>query len=131
MPQTMAAYMPSAEYIANCKWLTNAECDVYGQEYALAGWTGAMHVYRRAFVADARDEMMTFVGRTIDVPTQVISGRQDWGANRGVGGPERAGDRGFTNFKGVHMVDGAGHWVHEEQQKTVTKLLLSFLHDTA
>lgn len=131
MPQTMAAYMPSAEYIANCKWLTNAECDVYGQEYTLAGWTGAMHVYRRAFVADARDEMMTFVGRTIDVPTQVISGRQDWGANRGVGGPERVGDRGFTNFKGVHMVDGAGHWVHEEQQETVTKLLLSFLHDTA
>ena len=130
MPATMAAYMPSKEYIANCKWLTPAECDVYGQEYALSGWTGALHNYRRAFVPDARDEMMTFVGRTIDVPTQVISGKQDWGANRGVGGPEKAGQRGFTKFKGVHMVDGGGHWVHEEQPETVTQLLLSFLHTT-
>jgi pimeloyl-ACP methyl ester carboxylesterase len=75
--------------------------------------------------------MMTFAGRTIDVPTQVISGRQDWGANRSVGGPEKAGQRGFTKFKGVHMVDGAGHWVHEEQPEIVTHQLLSFLHATA
>ena len=129
MPATMAAYMPSADYIATCKWLTNAECDVYGQEYALSGWTGALHNYRRGFDPDARDEMMTFVGRTIDVPAQVISGRQDWGANRGVGGPEKAGGRGFTQFKGVHMVDGAGHWVHEEQPEQVTEYLLSFLKD--
>jgi pimeloyl-ACP methyl ester carboxylesterase len=130
MPQTMQAYMPSKDYIANCKWLTQAECDVYGQEYMLSGWTGALHNYRRAFVPDARDELMTFVGRTIDVPTQVISGKQDWGANRGVGGPEKAGERGFTKFKGVHMVDGAGHWVHEEQPELVSQLLLGFLHST-
>ena len=34
------------EYIANCKWFTQAECDVYGQEYTLSGWTGALHEYR-------------------------------------------------------------------------------------
>src|SRR4051812_47961433 len=33
MPGTMVAYMPWKEYIANCKWFTQAECDVYGQEY--------------------------------------------------------------------------------------------------
>jgi pimeloyl-ACP methyl ester carboxylesterase len=131
MPATMAAYMPSKEYIANCKWFTPAECDVYGQEYTLSGWTGALHNYRRAFNPDARDEMMTFAGRTVDVPTQVISGKQDWGANRGVGGPEKAGQSGFTKFKGVHMVDGGGHWVHEEQPEIVTQLLLNFLHSTA
>jgi pimeloyl-ACP methyl ester carboxylesterase len=131
MPATMAAYMPSKDYIANCKWLTPAECDVYGQEYTLSGWTGALHNYRRAFNPDARDEMMTFVGRTIDVPAQVISGKQDWGANRGIGGPEKAGQRGFTKFKGVHMVDGGGHWVHEEQPELVSQHLLNFLHATA
>ena len=131
MPATMAAYMPSKDYIANCKWFTPAECDVYGQEYTLSGWTGALHNYRRGFLPASREEMMTFAGRTIDVPTQVISGRQDWGANRSVGGPEKAGQRGFTKFKGVHMVDGAGHWVHEEQPEIVTHQLLSFLHATA
>jgi hypothetical protein len=77
MPATMAAYMPSKEYIANCKWLTPAECDVYGQEYTLSGWTGALHNYRRAFFPGSSLEMMTFAGRTIDVPTQIISGTQD------------------------------------------------------
>jgi pimeloyl-ACP methyl ester carboxylesterase len=131
MPANMAAYMPSKEYIANCKWLTPAECDVYGQEYALSGWTGAMRVYRRAFNHDARAETMTFAGLTVDVPAQVISGKQDWGANRTIGGPEKAGDHGFTKFKGVHMVDGGGHWVHEEQPEQVSQHLLKFLHDTA
>ncbi len=131
MPATMAAYMPSKENIANCKWLTPAECDVYGQEYTLSGWTGALHNYRRASFPGSRLEMMTFAGRTIDVPTQIISGKQDWGANRGVGGPEKAGQRGFTKFKGVHMVDGGGHWVHEEQPEIVSQFLTSFLHATA
>jgi pimeloyl-ACP methyl ester carboxylesterase len=127
MPTTMAAYMPSKEYIDNCKWFTPAECDVYGQEYTLSGWTGALHNYRRAFFPGSSLEMMTFAGRTVDVPTQIISGKQDWGANRGVGGPEKAGQRGFTKFKGVHMVDGGGHWVHEEQPEIVSRLLTGFL----
>jgi len=131
MPATMAAYMPSKGYIANCKWFTPAECDVYGQEYTLSGWTGALHNYRRAFFPGSRLEMMTFAGRTIDVPTQIISGRQDWGANRGVGGPEKAGQRGFTKFTGVHIVDGAGHWAHEEQPEIVSRLLTDFLTATA
>jgi len=25
--------------IANCRWFTQAEIDVYGQEYAVSGWT--------------------------------------------------------------------------------------------
>jgi pimeloyl-ACP methyl ester carboxylesterase len=29
------------------------------------------------------------------------------------------------------MVDGGGHWVHEEQPELVSQHLLKFLHDTA
>jgi pimeloyl-ACP methyl ester carboxylesterase len=29
------------------------------------------------------------------------------------------------------MVDGGGHWVHEEQPGIVSQLLTSFLHATA
>ena len=42
MPATIAAAMPDAAYIKNCKWLTEAECEVYGQEYTRSGWTGAL-----------------------------------------------------------------------------------------
>ena len=103
MPATMAAYMPSKEYIANCKWFTPAECDVYGQEYTLSGWTGALHNYRRAFfrLKPGDDDLR---GAMIDVPTQIISPKEDRGANRGTGGPETVG-RGFTKFMGVHRVE--------------------------
>jgi pimeloyl-ACP methyl ester carboxylesterase len=130
MPSTMAAYMPSKDYIANCKWFTQAECDVYGQEYAASGWTGALHEYRHRrnnSYPPTLAEQLTFSGRTIDVPAQFIAGVQDWGANRTPGGPTAAGRSGFTKFKGVKMVDGAGHWPHEEQAEIVSEHLVGFL----
>jgi pimeloyl-ACP methyl ester carboxylesterase len=130
MPATVAAAMPDAAYIKSCKWMTEAECEVYGMEYARSGWTGALHEYRHrrnnAF-APTLAEQLTFAGRTIDVPTQVIAGREDWGANRTVGGPMNIGKTGYTQFKGVHMVGGAGHWAHEEQPEQVSQLLTGFL----
>jgi pimeloyl-ACP methyl ester carboxylesterase len=133
MPATMAAYMPSKEYITSCKWFTQAECDVYGQEYAASGWTGALHNYRHrrssAFPAN-RAEQLTFSGRTIDVPAQFIAGIQDWGANRIAGGPMGAGKTGYTKFRGVQLVDRAGHWPHEEQPEIVSRQLVGFLKST-
>jgi pimeloyl-ACP methyl ester carboxylesterase len=130
MPATVAAEMPDAAYIKSCKWLTEAECEVYGQEYTRAGWTGALHEYRHRrnnSFAPTVAEQLTFSGRTIDVPSQAIAAREDWGANRTIGGPMNIGKRGFTQFRGVHMVDGAGHWAHEEQPEKVSELLLAFL----
>ena len=123
MPATMVAFMPTKEYIANCKWFTQAECDVYGQEYSASGWTGALHNYRHRRTAFAANiaEQLTFSGRTIDVPAQFIAGKQDWGANRIAGGAEGAGKTGYTKFSGVQLVDRAGHWPHEEQPQIVSR----------
>src|ERR1700746_999637 len=74
-------------------------------------------------------EQLTFSSRTVDVPAQAVVGRQDWGANRTVGGPMNIGKRGYTQFKGVHMVDRAGHWAHEEQPEQVSELLTRFLRE--
>jgi pimeloyl-ACP methyl ester carboxylesterase len=30
-------------------------------------------------------------------------------------------------MRGVHFVDGAGHWVQQEQPQAVTQLVLEFL----
>jgi pimeloyl-ACP methyl ester carboxylesterase len=130
MPATVAAAMPDAAYVKNCKWLTEAECAVYGFEYTRSGWTGALQEYRRrrnnAFGPTVA-EQLTFSGRTIDVPAQAIVGRQDWGPNRTVGGPVNIGKTGYTQFKGVQMIDRAGHWAYEEQPEQVSGLLLDFL----
>jgi pimeloyl-ACP methyl ester carboxylesterase len=31
---------------------------------------------------------------------------------------------------GFHLVEGAGHWVQQEQPEQVAKLLIQFLRDT-
>ena len=132
MPATVGAAMPDAAYIKACKWLTAAECEVYGLEYTRSGWTGALQEYRRrrnnSFPPTVA-EQLTYSGRTIDVPSQAIVGREDWGANRTVGGPMNIGKTGYTQFKGVHMVAGAGHWAHEEQPEQVSQLLSAFLRE--
>jgi pimeloyl-ACP methyl ester carboxylesterase len=134
MPATVAAEMPDQSYIKACKWLTEAECAVYGLEYTRSGWTGALQEYRRRrnnAYPPTRAEQLTYSGRTIDVPAQVIAGKEDWGANRTVGGPLNIGKTGYTKFKGVHMVAGAGHWAHEEQPEQVSQLLTAFLREHA
>src|SRR5215469_15260397 len=82
MPATVAAAMPDAAYVRACTWLTEPECEVYGQEYTHSGWTGALQEYRRRRNNDFAPtvaEQLTFSARTIDVPALVIVGRQDWG----------------------------------------------------
>ena len=134
MPATVAASMPDVAYIKACKWLTEPECEVYGMEYARSGWTGALQEYRirrnNAFRPTV-DEQLTYSGRTINVPTHVIAAREDWGSNRRVGGPMNIGKTGYTQFKGVHMVERAGHWAHEEQPQQVSQLLVAFLREHA
>ena len=55
---------------------------------------------------------------------------QDWGANRIAGGAQGAGKNGYTKFKGVQLVDRAGHWPQEEQPEIVIRQLVDFLKST-
>src|ERR1700748_1349990 len=81
MAATVAPFMPPADYIANCKWLTEAEVDVYATEWGRTGFTGALQGYRVRRGSDPRSiaEMHTFSGRAIDVPSLFIAGASDWG----------------------------------------------------
>ena len=97
-----------------------------------SGWTGALQEYRRRRYNDFAPtvaEQLTFAGRTIDVPAQAIVARQDWGSNRTIGGPMNIGKTSYTLFKGVQMVDRAGHWAHKEQPEQVSELLIRFLRE--
>jgi pimeloyl-ACP methyl ester carboxylesterase len=131
MAGTVAPYMPSAEYIAACKWLTEADVAVYASEYARTGFTGALQGYRVRRGSDPKSqaEMMTFTGRTIDVPSQFISGKSDWGVYQTPGASERMRTTHCTKMVGFHLLDGAGHWVQQEQPEQVSRLLASFLRD--
>jgi pimeloyl-ACP methyl ester carboxylesterase len=133
MAATVAPFMPPADYIANCKWLTEAEVDVYATEYGRTGFTGALQGYRVRRGSDPRSiaEMHTFSGRAIDVPSQYIAGKSDWGVYQTPGAVDKMRNSACTHMVGFHLVDGAGHWVQQEQPQLVSALLVQFLRDFA
>jgi pimeloyl-ACP methyl ester carboxylesterase len=133
MAQTVAPFMPPADYIANCKWLTEVEVDVYATEFGRTGFTGALQGYRVRRGSDPRSlaEMHTFSGRTIDVPSQYIAGKSDWGVYQTPGAVDKMRNSACTHMIGLHLLDGAGHWVQQEQPELVSALLVQFLRDYA
>ncbi len=68
-----------------------------------------------------------FSGLTIDVPSCYIAGANDWGVYQSPGSLERMKESACTNMLGVHLVEGAGHWVQQERPEEVSKLLIQFL----
>jgi pimeloyl-ACP methyl ester carboxylesterase len=74
---------------------------------------------------------LTFAGRTIDQPSMFVGGKSDWGVFQNPGAFERMQKTACTRMVGAHLVDGAGHWVQQEQPEQVTKLLLAFFRDNA
>jgi pimeloyl-ACP methyl ester carboxylesterase len=129
MAETVAAEMPTAAEIAACKWLTEDEVGVYATEYGRTGFTGALQGYRVRRGADPRSiaELHTFSGRAIDVPSSFIAGKSDWGVYQTPGAVESMRNSACTHMVGFHLLDGAGHWVQQEQPEQVSKLLIGFL----
>jgi pimeloyl-ACP methyl ester carboxylesterase len=132
MPEQVAEEMPSAAEIAACRWLTEAELAVYGGDYQRTGFQGGLQWYRCRTGGVLLGELELFAGRTIDVPSLFIGGKSDWGTFQTPGAFERMqSPEVCSDFRGAHLVDGAGHWVQQEQPARVTELLLSFLREAA
>jgi len=129
MAETVAPFMPSAAEIAACKWLTDAEVDVYASEYARTQFTGALQGYRVRRGSDPKSlaEMRTFSGRAIDVPSMFVGGKSDWGTYQTPGAVDRMRTSACTHMVGFQLLDGAGHWVQQEQPEQVSRLLIEFL----
>jgi pimeloyl-ACP methyl ester carboxylesterase len=131
MAETVAAEMPSAEAIAANTWLPERELAFYSAEYARTGFQGGLQWYRCGTSGAFTAELETFSGRSIDVPSCFISGKQDWGTYQRPGVFEAMQTTACTRMLGCHLVDGAGHWVQQEQPDLVSRLLLQFLRQAA
>jgi pimeloyl-ACP methyl ester carboxylesterase len=129
MAETVAAEMPSAAEIAANKWLPDSELRVYAEEYGRTSFQGGLQGYRGGGSRYA-SETQLFAGRTIDQPSMFIAGRADWGTYQNPGAFERMQKTACTRMLGAHLVEGAGHWVQQEQPEQVTKLVLDFLTQT-
>jgi pimeloyl-ACP methyl ester carboxylesterase len=126
MAETVASVMPTPAQIAACEWLPDNELAVYSAEYERTGFQGALQGYRRAGPRFTADLQMYF-GRTIDVPSLFIGGKSDWGVFQAPGAFERMQSTACTQMRGAHLIDGAGHWLEQEQPEQVSRLLIQFL----
>ena len=126
MPETVAPFMPAAAQIASCEWLSEAEMGVYAAEYMRTGFQGALNWYRTRFDAGLNAELMLYAGRTIDVPSMFIAGKSDWGVYQVPGAYERMQHQVCTQMTASHLIEGAGHWVMQEQPGRVSELLVTF-----
>jgi pimeloyl-ACP methyl ester carboxylesterase len=126
MAETVAPHIPSAAEIATCKWLTDAELDVFATEFSRTGFQGGLNWYRIG-VGKYASELEILSGRTIDVPACFIAGSGDWNRYQVPGIFERMQSSACTQWRGTHIVEGAGHWVQQEQPEEVSRLILQFL----
>ncbi len=124
MAEQVAAEMPSAAEIAANRWLTEAELDVYAEEYGRTGFQGGLNGYRGS---PSDVDLQVFAGRTIDMPSTFMGGKSDWGVYQNPGALDRLEKTVTTKYKGTHLVDGAGHWVQQEQPAVLSRLLVEFL----
>jgi pimeloyl-ACP methyl ester carboxylesterase len=131
MAETVAAEMPSSEKNAANQWLPDRELLFYSTEYARTGFQGGLQWYRCGTSGAFIPELQTYSGRTIDVPSCFIAGRQDWGTYQRPGVYEAMQASTCTRMLGCHLVEGAGHWVQQEQPGPVVDLLLQFMTQAA
>ena len=127
MAETVAAEMPSPAEVAACTWLTETELAVYSAEYGRNGFQGGLQWYRCGTEPAQSAELQLFAGRTIDVPSMFIAGQSDWGTHQNPGAFERMQGTACTQMKACHLIEGAGHWVQQEQPEAVNRWLLDFL----
>jgi pimeloyl-ACP methyl ester carboxylesterase len=126
MPATVAPAMPSPAEIAACRWLSEADLQVYAAEFARTGFQGGLNWYRGVIDPANRSDAL-LAGRTIDVPATFIAGRSDWGLYQRPGELEAMQTTACTRLQGLHLIPGAGHWVQQEQSEAVAELLIDFL----
>jgi pimeloyl-ACP methyl ester carboxylesterase len=128
MAEQVAPEMPSPAEIASCRWLPDSELRVYTEEYGRTSFQGGLNGYRGS---PGDVDLQLFAGKTIDVPSTFMGGRKDWGVYQNPGALERLEKNVTTKYRGTHLVDGAGHWVQQEQPQILSTLLIEFLKRNA
>ena len=133
MAETVAGHMPSPAEIAACRWLPDDELRVYAAEYERTGFQGGLQWYRSVssvssiFGGGVNADLQVFAGRAIDQPSMFIAGARDWGIHQRPGALERMAGQACTDLRGLHLLDGAGHWVQQEAAAEVERLVIDFL----
>lgn len=129
MAEIAAAGMPDAEEIAACAWLNEHDLAVAASEFARTGFQPALNWYRSALAEGmtARD-LMPFRGRRVEIPVGFVAGSADWGPYQAPGLLDVMRDGLATRPVRLFSIEGAGHWVHQEQPEGFAAAIFAMLN---
>jgi pimeloyl-ACP methyl ester carboxylesterase len=103
-------------------WLTEQELEVYVESFERTGFTGGLNWYRNI---DRNWELTERVAdRRVEQPALFLTGERD-PVRRFM--PAEAMQGWVTDLREEVVVDGAGHWVQQEEPELVNASLLGFL----
>lgn len=132
MPEAISISMNTEDLASVSKlgsrWLSDEDLAVYVEDFRRNGFQGGLNWYRIATNPDNMKDLDLFAGRKIDVPSIFIAGDKDWGTYQEPGVVQKMAEV-CSQFKGVELVEGAGHWVQQEQPEKVISLVKKFLMD--
>lgn len=124
MSETVASMTMGYNITTSQSWLPDDDLEVYLSEYQRVGFQGQLNWYRT--LTATSPDVLLMSGRKIEVPVLFIGGDKDWGSYQHPGALEKY-NQTCTDFRGAHMISGAGHWIHLEQPQALTDQILQFL----
>ncbi len=114
------------------RWLPDHELAVYVDEWGRTSFQGGLNWYRIQTQPEIASDVQAWSGAKISVPTVFVSGKQDWGTFQEPGAVEAMENGKSVQqalYKGTVLVDGAGHWVNQEQPERCVQEILKLARE--
>lgn len=129
MPDQVSSY---SGVIRESPWMNDDDLAFYAKEFSRTGFQGGLNMYR--FMTgnippsvDGVAASESIVGKRIEIPSLYITGSKDWGAYQFPGALELMAQRVCTRMTGPILVEGAGHWVQQENPESIQKWISNVL----
>jgi pimeloyl-ACP methyl ester carboxylesterase len=94
-------------------------------EFSQSGFRGPLNRYRNFHRDFAL--MSNYAGRKIEQPALFMAGTADMGIRMFGREVEPRMRANFTDLRGFHLIEGAGHWNQQEKPEETNRLLLDWL----
>jgi pimeloyl-ACP methyl ester carboxylesterase len=108
-------------------WLTAEELEHYGTEFTRTGFGGGLSWYR---AYDANWEATAeYEGAVVEVPTLFVAGASDPVLTMSGPGALDRMRQTVPDLRGIHLLEGAGHFVQMERRAQVDDHLLTFVSE--
>ena len=109
-------------------YLNQGEFENYYRAFARSGFGNPINYYRN--LHQNWEHARPWHQAKLHMPVTFIAGEKDFVVTTGdgaLGSSVAEMDNWCTDFRGAHLIEGAGHWVQQEAPDRVNELLLDFL----